>query len=32
MPVDVKSATFSPDGRSLLSVNSDGTAYVLVVP
>jgi WD40 repeat protein len=32
MPVEVKSAMLTPDGRSLVTVNGDGTAYVLAVP
>lgn len=32
LPVEVKSATFTPDGRRLITANGDGSAYVLSVP
>ena len=32
LPVDIKSATFSPDGRKIVTANGDGSAYVLTVP
>jgi WD40 repeat protein len=32
LPVDIKAATFSPDGRKIVTANGDGSAYVLTVP
>jgi WD40 repeat protein len=32
LPVEVKAATFSPDGRRIVTANGDGSAYVLTVP
>jgi WD40 repeat protein len=32
LPVEIKSATFSPDGRKIVTANGDGSAYVLTVP
>ncbi len=32
LPVDVTAAAYTPDGRSLVTANADGTAYVLALP
>jgi WD40 repeat protein len=32
MPVTINSATFTPDGKSVITANADGTAYVLELP
>lgn len=32
LPVEVKAAAFTPDGRSIVTANGDGSAYVLAVP
>lgn len=32
LPVGVKGATFTPDGKNVLTANADGTAFVLELP
>jgi WD40 repeat protein len=32
LPVDVNAATYTPDGKRLVTANGDGTAYVLELP
>jgi len=32
LPVDVTAAAYTPDGRSVVTANADGTAYVLALP
>ena len=32
LPVDVTGVAYTPDGRSVVTANADGTAYVLALP
>jgi hypothetical protein len=32
MPVTINGATYTPDGKSVVTANADGTAYVLELP